>query len=75
MRSSLLLSTALLGAKLPAVATLALVLGQWAVRADQRWEVTPAFFIQPSVQYIQDPGGTGDMDDAVAIGAWVGITF
>ena len=40
-----------------------------------RIQLTPAFFIQPSIQYIQDPGGTGDIDDAVVIGAWVGASF
>lgn len=40
-----------------------------------RFQVTPATYIQPAVQYIQDPGGTGTIDDAVVIGAWASITF
>lgn len=40
-----------------------------------RIQIIPGFYIQPSVQYIQDPGGTGDIPDAVVIGAWVGISF
>lgn len=40
-----------------------------------RIQITPAFYIQPSVQYIQNPGGTGDIDDAVVVGAWVGVLF
>ncbi|MDF3129178.1 carbohydrate porin [Kiritimatiellaeota bacterium B1221] len=40
-----------------------------------RVQLTPATYIQPSVQYIQDPGGTGDVDDAVVVGAWVGAAF
>ncbi len=40
-----------------------------------RFQVTPAAYIQPAVQYIQNPGGTGEIDDAVVVGAWVGLTF
>lgn len=40
-----------------------------------RFQLTPATYIQPAVQYIQNPGGTGTIDDAVVVGAWVGITF
>jgi len=40
-----------------------------------RFRIIPSFFIQPSVQYIQKPGGTGDIDDAVVLGAWVGVSF
>lgn len=40
-----------------------------------RIQIIPSFYIQPLVQYIQKPGGTGDIDDAVVIGAWAGVTF
>jgi len=40
-----------------------------------RIQMLPSFYIQPSVQYIQDPGGTGDIDDAVVAGAWIGASF
>ena len=40
-----------------------------------RIQIIPSFHIQPSIQYIQKPGGTGEIDDAVVIGAWVGVTF
>ncbi|MFC7338028.1 carbohydrate porin [Haloferula chungangensis] len=40
-----------------------------------RFQVAPAFFVQPSIQYIQNPGGTGAIDDALVLGAWVGMTF
>ncbi len=43
--------------------------------AGHRVQLTPAFYIQPAVQYIQDPGGTGDIDDAVVLGAWFGAAF
>lgn len=40
-----------------------------------RIQVTPALYVQPAVQYIQNPGGTGDIDDAVVLGAWIGMSF
>ncbi len=40
-----------------------------------RIQIIPSFYIQPSVQYIQDPGGSGDIDDALVLGAWVGASF
>ena len=40
-----------------------------------RFWIIPSLYIQPSVQYIQKPGGTGDIDDAVVLGAWVGVSF
>ncbi len=40
-----------------------------------RVQLTPAFYVQPSVQYVQRPGGSGDIDDAVVLGAWVGAAF
>ncbi|BDS05022.1 porin [Oceaniferula spumae] len=40
-----------------------------------RFQLTPSCYIQPSVQYIQNPGGTGNVDDAVVLGAWFGLKF
>jgi carbohydrate-selective porin OprB len=40
-----------------------------------RVQIIPSFYIQPSVQYIQNPGGIGDIDDALVLGAWVGASF
>lgn len=40
-----------------------------------RIQIGPAIYIQPSVQYIQNPGGTGDIDDAVVVGVWIGATI
>lgn len=40
-----------------------------------RFQLTPSASIQPSVQYIHNPGGTGDIDDAVVLGAWLGLKF
>ncbi|MDZ8118333.1 carbohydrate porin [Pontiella agarivorans] len=42
-----------------------------------RIQIIPSFYIQPSVQYIVDPGGgtNGDVDNALVLGAWVGAAF
>lgn len=38
-------------------------------------QINPWFFIQPDIQYILHPGGTGYIRDAVVVGTRVGITF
>ncbi|MDF1824008.1 MAG: carbohydrate porin [Verrucomicrobiales bacterium] len=42
-----------------------------------RIQLIPSTYIQPAVQYIINPGGgtNGDLDNAVVLGAWFGITF
>ncbi|MGJ8639237.1 MAG: carbohydrate porin [Opitutaceae bacterium] len=40
-----------------------------------RIQWTPNSYFQPSVQYIQNPGGSGNIDDAIVIGAWIGASF
>lgn len=40
-----------------------------------RFQVTPWSYFQPDIQYVIDPGGTGDIEDAVVIGAQMGVTF
>ncbi|MBK1835291.1 carbohydrate porin [Roseibacillus ishigakijimensis] len=40
-----------------------------------RFQLTPAVYFQPSLQYIQNPGGTGHIDDAVVLGAWLNLSF
>jgi carbohydrate-selective porin OprB len=40
-----------------------------------RFQITPAIYAQPSVQYIQNPGGTGDLSDAVVLGIQAGVTL
>ena len=40
-----------------------------------RFQVAPAAYFQPSIQYIQRPGGTGNIDDAIILGASVGLAF
>jgi porin len=40
-----------------------------------RFQVTPAIYVQPSVQYIKTPGGTGSIDNALVLGAWISGSF
>ena len=40
-----------------------------------RFQVTKWSYIQPDLQYVIDPGGTGDIPNAVVIGAQMGVTF
>jgi porin len=40
-----------------------------------RFQVTPWSYFQPDIQYVINPGGTGDIPDAVVIGAQMGVTF
>jgi len=40
-----------------------------------RFQVTKWGYFQPDLQWVIDPGGTGDIPDAVVIGAQMGITF
>ncbi|MFC1719957.1 carbohydrate porin [Pseudomonadota bacterium] len=40
-----------------------------------RIQATPAIYLQPSVQYIKNPGGTGSIDNALVLGAWISGSF
>lgn len=40
-----------------------------------RFQLTPFSYIQPDIQYIVNPGGTGTISDAVVLGAQFGVTF
>jgi porin len=40
-----------------------------------RFQQTPRSYFQPDIQYVIHPGGTGDILDAVTIGAQMGFTF
>jgi porin len=40
-----------------------------------RFQLTNWSYFQPDIQYVIDPGGTGDILDAVVVGAQMGITF
>jgi len=40
-----------------------------------RFQLTPWSYFQPDIQYVIDPGGTGDIANALVIGAQMGFTF
>jgi len=40
-----------------------------------RFQVTKWSYFQPDLQWVIDPGGTGDIADAFVIGAQMGVTF
>lgn len=45
------------------------------VEVAHRFQLTPWSYFQPDIQYVISPGGTGDIPDAVVIGAQMGFTF
>jgi porin len=45
------------------------------VEMAHRLQITPWSYFQPDVQWVINPGGTGDIPDAVVIGAQMGVTF
>jgi len=40
-----------------------------------RFQLTPWSYFQPDIQYVIDPGGSGNIPNAVVIGAQMGATF
>ena len=40
-----------------------------------RIQITPSTYIQPDIQYIHRPGGTGDIKDATVLGVQFGASF
>ena len=45
------------------------------VELAHRIQLSKFAYIQPDIQFVSRPGGTGRIDDAVVIGAQVGISF
>jgi porin len=45
------------------------------IEVAHRFQVTPWSYFQPDLQYVIDPGGTGDIPNALVIGAQMGFTF
>jgi porin len=45
------------------------------VEIAHRFQLTRWSYFQPDIQYVIDPGGTGDIPDAVVVGAQMGFTF
>jgi len=48
---------------------------EWALEASYRIQFTPWLYIQPDMQWIIRPGGTGDIPNALILGGEIGITF
>ncbi|MDQ8196089.1 carbohydrate porin [Coraliomargarita sp. SDUM461004] len=40
-----------------------------------RIQLTEYAYIQPDIQFIKNPGGSGDIDDAIVVGAQIGFSF
>jgi len=45
------------------------------IEVGHRVQLTRYAYIQPDIQFIQRPGGTGDIDDAVVLGVQFGASF
>jgi porin len=45
------------------------------IEVAHRIQLTPWSYFQPDIQYVIDPGGTGDIPNALVMGAQMGFTF
>jgi porin len=45
------------------------------LRSPIAFKPTKFAYIQPDIQFLSRPGGTGAIDDAVVIGAQMGVSF
>jgi len=48
---------------------------EMVIELGHRIQLTPYAYIQPDVQFIQNPGGSGDIDDALVLGVQFGASF
>ncbi|WP_047813988.1 carbohydrate porin [Rhodopirellula islandica] len=48
---------------------------EWVYELGHRIQVCPAFYLQPAIQYIVHPGGTGNIPNSTVMGAWMGASF
>lgn len=48
---------------------------EFVADAFYRLQLTPAIFVQPELQYIVNPSGRDDLDDALVAGLRIGVTF
>ena len=48
---------------------------EFAVDLYYRFQVTPAIYVQPELQYIANPSGDGEIDDALVGGIRLGVVF
>ncbi|MFG0290635.1 MAG: carbohydrate porin [Rhodopirellula sp. JB044] len=40
---------------------------EWVYELEHRVQVSPAFYLQPAIQYIVHPGGTGNMPNSTVM--------
>jgi porin len=45
------------------------------IEVGHRFQITRWSYLQPDLQWVIDPGGTGDIPNAVVVGAQMGVTF
>jgi porin len=48
---------------------------EWIFELGYRVQLTKFAYFQPDVQYVRQPGGTGDIPDATVLGMQFGVTF
>jgi porin len=48
---------------------------EWIFELGYRVQLTRFAYIQPDIQYVVQPGGSGDIPNATVIGAQLGVTF
>jgi len=48
---------------------------EWIFELGYRIQLTKFAYMQPDVQYVHQPGGTGDIPDATVLGMQFGVTF
>jgi porin len=46
-----------------------------ALEAGYRFQITKFAYVQPNVQWIINPGGTGNIPNALVLGAQMNVTF
>lgn len=48
---------------------------EWIVEFGYRAQLTKFAYVQPDIQYVNQPGGTGDIQDATVVGVQFGVSF
>jgi porin len=48
---------------------------EWVLEWDYRAQLTPWLYVMPTTQWVIRPGGTGNIPNALVLGAEIGVTF
>ena len=48
---------------------------KWPSNGAYRAQLSNFLYVQPNIQYIVQPGGTGSIPDAFVLGMQIGVTF